>query len=156
MGGDEATGLVGFEVVAVADDDGGTDEKEEACGYKGFGATAGSAPFFESKAPESGKENNAGHVEGPAGEVVLAHLGLTHRVEEELEVPDDSGEGGQDVVGGEGALGETGWLQMAMGGGVEWIEVDEGMAGGVGGAHGVAAGLACELADRAVFEDQDC
>ena len=46
-------------------------------------------------------------MEGPGGEVVLAHLGLAHGVEEELEVPDDAGEGGEEVVGDEGGGGEA-------------------------------------------------
>ena len=85
-------GLVGFEVVAVAYDDGGADEKEEAGGYEGFRAAAGASPLFEEESPEGCEDNDAGHVKGPAGEVVLAHLGLAHGVEEELEVPDDSRE----------------------------------------------------------------
>ncbi len=44
-----------------------------------------------------------GHVEGPGGEVVLAHLGLAHGVEEELEVPDNAGKRGEEIVGDEGA-----------------------------------------------------
>ena len=153
VGGDGGVaGLVGFEVVAVADDDGGADEKEEAGGYQGFGAAAGSAPLFEGEAPEGGEEDDAGHVEGPAGEVVLAHLGLAHGVEEELEVPDDACERGEEVVGDEGAGG----MRSYGGGGRRGIEVDEGVAGGVGGAHGVVAGFADELADGVVFEDEDC
>ena len=89
-------------------------------------------------------------MEGPAGEVVLAHLGLAHGVEEELEVPDDAGEGGKDVVLDEGL-----WGEVVVGGGAEGVEVDQGLTGGVGGAHGVEAGLAGELFDGAVFEDED-
>ncbi len=152
IGGDGgAAGLVGFEVVAVAYDDGGTDEKEEACGYQGFGAAAGSAPLLEREAPESGEEDDAGHVEGPTGEVISAHFGLAHGVEEELEVPDDAGERGQDVVEDKCALRDA-----VVGGGVLGVEVDEGVAGGARGSHGVATRFACELADRFVFEDQDC
>ena len=90
-------------------------------------------------------------MEGPAGEVVLAHFCLAHGVEEELEVPDDAGEGGQDVVEGEGTGGDA-----VVGGRVQGVEVDEGVAGGVGGAHGVVAGFTCELTDGTVLEDQDC
>ena len=152
VGGDGGVaGLVGFDVVAVADDDGGSDQQEEACGYEHFGAAAGSAPLLEREPPERREEDDAGHVEGPAGEVVLAHFCLTHGVEEELEVPDDAGEGGQDVVEGEGTGGDA-----VVGGRVQGVEVDESVTGGVGGAHGVAAGLARELADGAVLEDQDC
>ena len=124
VGGDGwVAGLIGFEVVAVAYDDGGADEKEETRGYKGFGPAAGSAPLFEREAPEGGEEDDARHVEGPTGEVVLAHLCLAHGVEEELEVPDDSGEGGKDVVESEGARGEA-----VVGGDVEGVVVDEGVA----------------------------
>ena len=80
-------------------------------------------PLLEDEAPEGGEDDDAGHVKGPAGEVVLAHLGLAHGVEEELEVPDDSGHGGEDVVGEEGLGGDA-----VVGGGVEGVEVDEGVA----------------------------
>ena len=102
LSGCDRGSFVGFEVVAVADDYGGTDEEEEACGYEDFCATASASPLFQEEAPERGEDNDAGHVEGPAGEVVLAHLGLAHGVEEELEVPDDAGHGGEEVVGDEG------------------------------------------------------
>ena len=74
---------------------------------------------------------------------------MSHGVEEELEVPDDSGEGGEEVVCGEG-----GWGDAIVGAGVERIEVDEGVAGDLGGAHGIEAGFADELADGAVFDDE--
>lgn len=89
-------------------------------------------------------------MQGPAGEVVLAHLGLTHGVEEELEVPDDSGHSGEDVVGDEGFGGEA-----IVGGGVEGVKVDQRVAGGVRGAHGVGPGCTKELLDGAVFNDED-
>lgn len=89
-------------------------------------------------------------MEGPAGEVVLAHLGLAHGVEEELEVPDDAGHRGEEVVEDQGAGGDA-----VVGGGVEGVEVDQGVARGVGGAHGVEAGFADELADGAIFEDEN-
>ncbi len=38
---------------------------------------------------------------------------------------------------------------------IERVEVDEGIAGGVRGAHGVGAGFAEELADGVVLEDED-
>ena len=89
-------------------------------------------------------------MEGPAGEVVLAHLGLAHGVEEELEVPDDACHGGEEVVGDESLWGET-----VVGGGVEGVKVDEGDAGGVAGAHGVEAGFSNELADGSILKDED-
>src|ERR1700722_7260312 len=142
--------LIGFEVVAVADDDSGGDEKKETNGYKKPGAEAGSTPLFQEETPEGCEDDDAGHVEGPTGEVVLAHPSLPHGVEEELEVPDHSGEGGEDVVVEESARGE-----MVVGGGIEGVEVNEGLSGGMGDAHGVEARLARKLLDRTVFDDED-
>ena len=107
VGGGGGVGLGGFEVVAVAYDEGGGDEEDEAGGDEDSGAAAGASPLFEDQAPEGGEENDAGHVEGPGGEVVLAHPGLAHGVEEELEVPDDSGYGGEGVVGDKRLAGEA-------------------------------------------------
>lgn len=89
-------------------------------------------------------------MQGPTGEVVLAHLGLTHGVEEELEVPDDSGHGGEGVVGHEGF-----GCEAVVGGGIERVEVDQRVSGGVRGAHRVVAGCANELLDGAVLDDED-
>lgn len=89
-------------------------------------------------------------MQGPTGEIVFAHLGLAHGVEEELEVPDDSGHGGEEVVGDQGFGGEA-----VVGGGVERIEVNERVAGGVRGAHRIVAGGADELLDGAVLDDED-
>ena len=89
-------------------------------------------------------------MECPTGEVVLAHLGLSHGVEEELEVPDDACHAGEEVVGEERFRSDA-----VVGTGVEGIEVDESVATGVCGAHGVEAGLASKLAVGAVFEDED-
>ena len=105
---------------------------------------------MQEEAPECGEDDDASHVKGPAGEVVLAHLGLAHGVEEELKVPDDAGERGEEVIRGEGFGSEA-----IVGGRVEGVEVDQGVAGGVGGAHGIEAGFADELLCRVVFEDKD-
>ena len=104
-GEDGRIGFGGLQVVAVADDEGGADEEGETGGDEGSRTSAGAAPFFEEEAPEGGEDDDGGHMEGPGGEVVLAHLGLAEGVEEELEVPDDAGGGGEEVVGDEGAGG---------------------------------------------------
>jgi len=68
----------------------------------------------EGYAPEGAEDDDAGHVEGPAGEAVFfAHLGFAHGVEEELQVPGESGDGGEQVIhlhGGAGlaACGDAG------------------------------------------------
>jgi hypothetical protein len=80
----------GVDVVAVADDDGRPDEQGEATGDQQLGAQAGAVPLLEDEAPEGGEDYDRRHMQGPGGEVVLAHLGLAHRIEEELKVPDDA------------------------------------------------------------------
>ena len=45
--------------------------------------------------------------------------------------------------------------EAVVGGGVEWVEVDQRLARCVRGAHGVDAGLADELFDGAVLDDED-
>ena len=53
---------------------------------------------MEDPAPHRGKDNDAGHVQRPRGKTELAHLGFTHRVEKELEIPRGSGEGREEEV----------------------------------------------------------
>ncbi len=142
--------LRGFEVVAIANDNRGTNQKKETGGDQPSGAAAGASPLFQRQSPESGEDNNGRHVQGPTGEVVFAHLGLAHGIEEELEVPDDSGHSGEGIVGNQGFGGET-----VIGRGVERIEVDKGVAGGVRGAHGVGAGRAEELLEGTVLDDEN-
>src|SRR4030042_526393 len=52
----------------------------------------------EGDAPERAENDDAGHVNRPAGEFVLAHLRLAHGVEEKLQVPGDSGQGAEEIV----------------------------------------------------------
>jgi len=65
-----------------------------------------------------------------------------HGVEEELEVPEDPGEGGVEVVGDEGAGADT-----VSSGCVEGSKSTRVSPRGRG-AHGVDSGLAGELADE--------
>jgi len=44
-------------------------------------------PTPSGQSPEAAKDNDAGHVQGPAGKFILSHLGFAHGVEEELEIP---------------------------------------------------------------------
>ena len=93
------------EVVAVADDGGGRDQHQEAAGDQRFGSAAGASPFVQRDAPQGAEDDDAGHVQGPTGELVRAHLRLAHGVEEELEIPGDAGEGGEEVVVEQGHAG---------------------------------------------------
>ena len=140
--------LMRLEVGAIADDDSRTDQEEEATAYKDTGAEARALPLAQGDAPERGEDDDAGHVESPACELVLAHARLPHGVEEELEVPDDSGESGKDVVSEQRA-------RSYAGGESAGIEILESVAGGGRGAEWIDALGSGELADRAVFEDED-
>ena len=64
----------------------------------GLRAFAGTLPLTETEAPNRAEEDDRRHVQRPGTELVVAHLGLAHRVEEELKIPDDSGKGGEEVV----------------------------------------------------------
>ena len=92
-GNGDCLGFGGFEVVAIADNYCGADEQKESGGDKNSGAAAGASPFFQEESPKRGEDDDAGHVEGPTGKIVLAHLGLAHGIEEELEVPDHARHG---------------------------------------------------------------
>ena len=87
-------------------------------------------------------------MECPRTEVVFAHLRLAERVEEELEVPDNAGHGGEDVVlyedAGRDALSE-----------LHGVDVLQGGTGFLRGAHWVHAGLTAELRGRAAACDKD-
>ncbi|MCK7518281.1 MAG: hypothetical protein MZV64_11435 [Ignavibacteriales bacterium] len=61
----------------------------------------GPLPLVEVDPPQAAEGDDEGHMDRPAREVVLAHLGRAHAVEEELEVPGRPGQRGPDVVGEE-------------------------------------------------------
>ena len=72
--------------------------KQEAAGDAQAGAMFRILPLFQRNAPQRGEDDDAGHVQRPAGEVVFAHLRLAHRVEEELEIPDHACKCGKKVI----------------------------------------------------------
>ncbi len=55
-------------------------------------------PFhsFKRNTPKGAENDDAGHVHGPTGVFGIAHAGFAHAVEEELQVPGDAGNGGED------------------------------------------------------------
>ena len=89
---------LGAEIVAVADDDGGSDENEQAESDEELCFCAGAFPFLESDAPERAEDNDAGHVESPTGEFEAAHLRFAHGVKEKLKIPGGSCESGKEVI----------------------------------------------------------
>ncbi len=86
------------DVVSVADDDGGEHQHAESQEKPAFRLFARALPLAEEESPDGAEENDGGHVESPGTELVVAHLCLTHGVEEELEIPDHPGCGGEEVV----------------------------------------------------------
>src|SRR5882757_995573 len=87
-----------LEVASVTDNDSRADKQQQAAGDEEARAAAGVLPFLEGDTPEVGEDDDAGHVEGPTGEVVFAHLVGAEGVEKELEVPDDARRCGEQVV----------------------------------------------------------
>src|SRR6266567_7641376 len=80
------------DIVSVPDHYGREDQNEQTQRYKDLCAAAGSVPLPQRDTPECAENHDAGHVESPARESIVAHLGLTHGVEEELQVPSDPGD----------------------------------------------------------------
>ena len=62
---------------------------------------------MKKNSPESSEKDSAGHVERPTAEVVFAHFGLAHGVEEELQVPKHASGGSEGIVEGEAPRGEA-------------------------------------------------
>ena len=83
---------------AEADDDGGEDEQPDAGGDDAVHLATRALPFVEYPAPHGAENDDARHVQGPAGEAEAPHLGLAHRVEEELEIPTRAGQRREEVI----------------------------------------------------------
>ncbi len=60
------------EVVAAANHEGRHDQYHQASEDQPVGAAAGTAPLAEGQAPEVAEDDDEGHVDGPAREVVSA------------------------------------------------------------------------------------
>src|ERR1700733_15154321 len=64
-----------FQPGAKADDDGREDERGDAAADEQVRLFAGAFPFMENPAPHRRKNDDAGHVQRPGGEIVFAHHG---------------------------------------------------------------------------------
>ena len=53
---------------------------------------------MKNQPPQRAEDDDRRHVESPAGELIFAHARFAHRIEEELEVPGGSREGGEEEV----------------------------------------------------------
>ena len=53
---------------------------------------------MKNQTPQRAEDNDRRHVESPAGELIFAHARFAHRIEEKLEVPGGSREGGEEEV----------------------------------------------------------
>ena len=82
-----------FHVGANTDDDGGEDEGGDAGEDESARLGAGALPLLEDESPHGTEDDDTRHVQGPAGEAILAHLGFTHGVEEKLQIPEGAGHG---------------------------------------------------------------
>ena len=84
--------MAGRRGITPADHDGGKDEGENTRPDRGQGRGGNAPPFPEGQAPEVAADDDEGHVQGPTGEVIRAHFGRAHSVEEKLKIPNDPGE----------------------------------------------------------------
>ncbi len=76
------------EEITVADNHRGHHQDGQTEEERGLRFAAASLPLFECDAPQRAEDDDAGHMQCPAGEFEVSHLGLAHAVEEELQVPD--------------------------------------------------------------------
>lgn len=86
------------EKISVTDDYGRGDQQEQGQGEKRRGAGSRAFPLFEANAPKGAEDDDTGHVQRPTREAIAAHLALTHRVEEELEVPGGARKGAEEII----------------------------------------------------------
>ncbi|KAG5731111.1 hypothetical protein E4T56_gene4844, partial [Termitomyces sp. T112] len=92
----------GGQHIPAADHHRRADQQTDAAPHQRAGAHRGAQPFLERKAPERGKQDDAGHMQRPAGEAIFAHLALAHRVEEELAIPQRAAQRRQQPVAQQG------------------------------------------------------
>src|SRR5512139_779020 len=70
----------GCQIIAGPDDDGREDEDEDAGDDQPARRPARGLPLVEIDPPQAAEGDDEGHVDGPAREVILAHLGRAHAV----------------------------------------------------------------------------
>jgi len=87
-----------LKVCAKTDNYCGEQQSPDTAGDELMGLLARTFPFVEDPAPHRGKNDDAGHMESPRGKVEFTHLGLPHRVKEELEIPTCAGSRGKKVI----------------------------------------------------------
>ena len=91
-----------FKEGPVADDDGGQHQRKDAQRNQEVDFFARPFPFVQNPAPHRAEDDDAGHVQGPGGEAVLAHLRFAHGVEEKLKVPERAGKRGKQIISQQG------------------------------------------------------
>src|SRR5512137_1863286 len=86
------------QAVPVADEDGRGDKRYDTRPENDPHSPTDQSPLTEVNAPQVAEDDDEGHVQAPAGEVVLAHLGSAHAIEEKLSVPHGAAEDSEAVV----------------------------------------------------------
>ena len=82
------------QIIAKANDERGEYQRPDSAPDQAARAPRRSSPLLEGETPDGREDNDAGHMQGPAGKAEGPHLALAHRVEKELEVPDRPAERG--------------------------------------------------------------
>src|SRR5262249_10191686 len=75
------------QIVAVSDNYRRRNQKKKRQRQQRSCSDSSTFPFFKSDAPKAAEDDDAGHVQRPAGEAIAVYLTLVHGVEEELEIP---------------------------------------------------------------------
>ena len=83
---------------SISNDDGGRNQGGYAGSNQAVSLPAGTFPFMKKPAPGRAENDDARHVQGPAGKPVTAHLGFTHRIKEELKIPGGAGQRGEQII----------------------------------------------------------
>src|ERR1041384_5606124 len=87
------------EIIPVADDHGGRNQHDQTQSHHPVSPPTDAFPLGKEYSQQRSKNDDAGHVQSPTGEIVAAHLRRAHAVKEKLEIPERSGHGAQNVIG---------------------------------------------------------
>src|SRR5580704_3284773 len=90
--------LARVQIVTCPNHDGSSDQKANTEPYCAFGLRSRLRPFAQCESPQRGENDDARHVQGPAGECVVTHLAFAHCVKEELKIPSSAAKRRKKVV----------------------------------------------------------
>lgn len=78
------------DIISVAYNHCRGDQYQQAQHYEEHCLGTGALPFFQRKTLQGAEDDDAGHMQCPAGELKAAHLRFAHGVKEKLHVPSRS------------------------------------------------------------------